>query len=575
MQESIFFSELLIILVTATFVAMAFQRLRLPAILGFLLSGALIGPHGFGIISNIENIHNLAEIGMIFLMLTIGLEFSFEKIRGFRRVAFFGGFAQISLSILLSIGFAEFLGWSVYQGFVLGSVIALSSTALVFKYLLDRGELDTQHGRIAVAFLIFQDIAVAPLLIFILAFGRVVTEPLIWTLTESFLKAGFLLASIFVFSRYALTGMLRWISLSRSRETFILFTVIICLGSGWLGSRLGLSAAIGAFFAGMMLANTDYSHQITGEIASFRHIFISIFFISIGLLFNLGFFFTNLPIILLVVALVLFVNFFVVAAVILLFGYPPRIAFATGLILAQIGEFSFLLLETSRESGILADFFYQIILSSAVVTIFMTPLLFKFVPALMRFSDKIPFFGMPPFMNKVEGDKLAILEDHLILCGYGKAGRDLASALKQEKIPFIILEMNAANMRAARSDGHLVLYGDAANREVLTKAGLERAKAFVVSFGDSTSIAEIVRTAQQINSKAMLFIRTRFERDVAWLYELGADVVVMEELEVSLELTRVTLETFGVNKNQIIDYINRIRARKELLVEMNIFKRIK
>ena len=572
MFNSTFFSEFLIVLIAATAVAVSFDRLRLPAIMGFLVVGAVLGPGGMGVLSDLESIHNLAELGLIFLMLTIGLEFSFERLRGLGRIAFLGGPAQILLSIFFSVVLARLLGWTFYQGFILGSVIALSSTAMVLKYLIDRGETDSQHGRIAVAILVFQDLAVAPLLILITAFGQT-TGPVASALAFSAIKAGVLLAAVIGFARFVLPRFMHWVTLGRSREVFLLAVVILCFGSAWLSSRWGLSPAIGAFFAGLMLANTDYGHQITGEIAPLRHIFVSFFFVSIGLLFDFTFTLTHFPVIAVVTGLVLVLNSVLVTALVMLFGYPPRVALTTGIILSQIGEFSFLLLEASHKTGFLGSFFYQVILSSAVLTIFLTPFLFGLLPPIARICERIPFLGMPPALRKKEAEEVPPLTDHVILCGYGIAGRDVAFAFGEENIPFIVIDMHLNNIRAAREQKVNVLYGDAANEEVLKKAGIGRAKAMITSFGDQTGLSLIIRLAQRLNPDVTLIVRTRFEKDVSLLYELGADIVVMEELEVSIELTRVTLDHFGTDPERKEAHLKKIRARKELLIEQSIFKR--
>ncbi len=568
-------SELLIVLLAATAIALVFERLRLQAVLGFLLAGAVIGPHGLGILSDLQRIHDLAEIGMIFLMLTIGLEFSFDRLQGLKKVAILGGSAQILLSIGLSIAFSLLMGWTVYQGFVLGSVIALSSTAVVFRNLLDRAELDTQHGRLSVAILVFQDLAVGPLLIFITSFGQPAGS-MFEALGLSLVKAALLLAGLLLISKFFLPKIMRWVALSRSREIFILTSVLLCFGISWISAQLGLSAALGAFFAGIMLANTDYHYQISGDITPFRHIFVSIFFISIGLLFDLGFTFFHAGTVLPLVGLVLFTNCVVITIVALAFGYPPRVAIITGVILSQIGEFSFLLLETAKKADLIGDVFYQTILSLAVISIFMTPFLFNLVPWLMRVTGKIPFFGMAPHrVNREHREKKHRLKNHIVLCGYGTAGQDLAGALVLENIPFIVIEMNPQNIQLARRHQVPVIYGDAVNENVLKEVAIDKAKAIAISFGDSSSIAQIVRSVRHLAPDTMIVVRTRFERDVAWMYELGADVVVMEELEVSAELMRAILEHLAVEPGILKSHLERIRARKEFLVEQNILKRLK
>lgn len=568
-------SELLIVLLAATAIALLFERLRLQAVLGFLLAGAVIGPHGLGLVSDLESVHALAEIGMIFLMLTIGLEFSFERLQGLKKLAIVGGSAQILLSILVSMGFAYLAGWGPYQGFVLGSVIALSSTAVVFRNLLDRAELDSQHGRIAVAILVFQDLAVGPLLIFITSFGQPGGSVALSVLL-SLVKAAALVGVLLLLSRSVFPRIMRWIALSRSREIFLLATVLVCFGSSWLSAQLGLSAALGAFFAGIMLANTDYHHQIAGEITPFRHIFVSIFFISIGLLFDAPFVVTHAATVVPLVGLVLFVNWILLTGIVLAFGFSPRVAVVTGIILSQIGEFSFLLLETAKKGGMVTDYFYQNILSAAVLTILLTPLLFNLVPGLMRLTAKIPFFGLAPDRDgREERKKTRLLKNHIVLCGYGTAGQDLAAALLLEGIPFVVVEMNPHNIRRAREHNLNVIYGDVLNEAVLKEVALDKAKAIVVSFGESSSVAQVVRSIRRMGTDAMIVIRARYERDVAWLYELGADVVVMEELEVSAELLRVILGHLEMDPSVIKTHLERIRARKEFLVEQNILKKLR
>ena len=574
MPETAHSSEMLIVLLVATVIALFFERFRLPALLGFILAGTLIGPHGFRLLSDLERVHSLAEMGMIFLMLTIGLEFSFERLKGLKQVAFLGGSAQILLSIGISIAVSYFMGWTVYQGFVLGSVIALSSTAVVFRNLIDRAELDSQHGRLSVAILVFQDLAVGPLLIFITAFGSTGDTPVMVALGLSMLKASALLGGVLVISRWVLPNLMRWIVLSRSREIFMLATVLLCFGMSWVSAKMGLSAPLGAFFAGIMLANTDYHYQISGDITPFRHIFISIFFVSIGLLFDPFFTWSHLSTVIPVVGLVLVVNFVVITGVVLAFGFPPRVAVTTGIILSQIGEFAFLLMETAKKGALIDDTFYQTMLSAAVITIFLTPFLFNFIPLFMRLSSRIPSFGMPPRPAE-KSHNTRRLKDHIVLCGYGTAGQDLAAALILENVPFVVIEMNPQNIQKARRHQAPVIYGDAMNENVMKEVAIEKAKAVVISFGDASSIAEIVRCVQRMNPNVLTVVRSRYERDVAWLYELGADVVVMEELEVSTELTRVILDHIGTTEEIIKTHVGRIRARKEFLVEQNILKKIK
>lgn len=557
------------LLIVATAVAVAVERLRLPAVLGFLLAGIVIGPEGLGLLSNAERIYLLAELGVVLLMLTIGLEFSFERLRGVRSVAAVGGSLQILLSVAVGMGFAFLRGWTPYQGFFLGAVIALSSTSIVLKHLLDRGELDSEHGKASVAILVFQDLAVVPLMVLLTALGDPAGS-VACAVGASLLKAGLLLAAAVLFARYLLPGFLRRMAFVRSREVMFLAMVVLTLGAAWVTGRLGLSLGVGAFFAGLMFANTDYGHDLIGQIAPFRHVFVSLFFVSIGLLFNISFALENAWVVAAVVGLVLAVNFLVTAALLLGFGYPPRVALAAGLILAQIGEFSFLLLEAGRKAEVVGPFFYQLLLSAAFITMLLTPLLFRMVPAILAWAERVPFFGMPPGRRSQPASGTRALRNHVILCGFGPAGRDLALALRAERIPCVIIELNPKSIRQARCLGLEALYGDAANEAVLRKAGIARARTVAVSFGDPIGMAQIVQIVERLNPEVELVVRTRFEREVPRLYGMGADYVVMEELEASREMSRVVLTELGVHPEKIEGHLAKIRSRKELLIEQKI-----
>ncbi len=573
MANTSFLREILLVLAMATVVAVIFAKFRLPAILGFLLTGVIIGPQGLAILSDSEHIRMLAELGVVLLMLTIGLEFSVDRLRGMQHIAVIGGTLQILVSIALSMAFAWWRGWTFYEGFFLGSVIALSSTAIVLKYLMDRGEIDSPHGRIAISILIFQDLAVVPLMIFLSAFGQSV-HSIGLALGTALLKTVLLLTGAFVFSRFLLPQLLHRVAAIRNREIFFLFSVVVCLGMAWGSGALGLSMAIGALLAGFMFANTGFSHQLIGDIIPFRHLFVSIFFVSIGLLFDVHFFLNHVILVFAVVSLVLFINFFIMTLLIMAFGFPPRVAVITGLILSQIGEFSFLLIEMARGSGNITQELYQILLSTAFMTMLMTPLLFAAIPHILKLFSRFVIFGVPPRDWTREDRTLTALQDHVILCGFGPTGRDLAAAFQEEKIPFIILEMNPAKIREAKKMHMKALYGDASNQEVLKRAGIARARSVVVSFPDALGMNQIIRVVQDLNPSLTLAVRTRFGSQMPGLYELGADLVVTEEWEASHELNRLVLGQLNVPVERIEYHLHRIRSRKEVAVEEAIFKRM-
>jgi monovalent cation:H+ antiporter-2, CPA2 family len=412
-----------------------------------------------------------------------------------------------------------------------------------------------------------------PLLILVDTLGQPAAE-LGMSLLLSVVKAVFFIGILFGISRLLLNRFLHWVAQTKNSEIFLLTIIMICFGAAWLSAAFGFSMAIGAFFAGLMLANTPHGGHITVEIISFRHVFVSLFFVSIGLLLDPYFFAMNLAPILSVVGFVLAVNFIVTFLIVVGFGYPPRVALTSSIILAQIGEFSFLLLEAARNPGYISNNFYQIFLSAAFITIFATPFLFKLTPHLIRLCERIPFFAMPPQeARRWKLSKATEPKDHLIICGFGQVGRDLFMALQYESVPFVIIEMRPDRVKEARELKAHVIYGDASNEELMRRAGIEKAKAVVVGISDAIGMIHIVRVVSRLNPKALLTVRTRFEKDVPKLYELGADAVVMEELEVSLELNGLVLSYLQLPKEKISQHLAKIRARKELSIEKTIFKR--
>ncbi|MFZ5802883.1 MAG: cation:proton antiporter [Candidatus Omnitrophota bacterium] len=572
MEDISFLSEFLMILIPAALVAYSFERFRLPSILGYLLVGICIGPHGFRLIEDLERVRQMAGVGLVLLMLTIGLELSFDRMKGLGRIGIVGGAIQIVVSAALGIFFAKAQGWDLRIGGFLGAMIALSSTAIVLKFLMDRGELDSQYGRVALAILLFQDFAVV--LLMIPATGMLDLEKhALGTVGLALLKSLLFVTMVVLLAKAVLPAFLRRVAMTRNREIFFLMSVVVCLGMAWLSGELGLSFAIGAFFAGVMFANTEFGDHFIGEVIPFRHVFVSIFFVSIGLLFDVRFTLAHFPDILKALALVILVNFVLMTGVIHGMGFPLRMAMATGLILSQVGEFAFILLETAKDSGVLNAYFYNLLLSVTFISMLLTPLLFQLVGPILRFFEAPHLLEAVELQRKKSGRESPVYRGHVILCGFGPSGKDLAETFREEKIPFVLIEMNPQKVKAARQAAIDVIYGDAANIAVLERAGIARARAMVVSFGDASGNGQIIRVVQRLNSDVMIGVRTRYERDVPRLYEIGADIVVMEEWQASYELNRHILNAFRVPPERIQLHLDRIRARIELVIENAILNK--
>ena len=564
-------SDLLIVIAAAAIFGLAFEKLRLPGILGLLLAGVVLGPSGFKILSDADTIQGLAELGVALLMLTIGLEFSFERVRKLFKTAFVGGGLQILISIGISMGVAWQFNWPVYQGFVLGSVIALSSTAIVIKHLMDRAELDTLHGKFSFSVLVFQDLAVPFLLLLITHLGGSSGQ-----LSSAFMKAGLntalLFMTVWLASKYLIFPLVRWAAICKNREILFLLCISICLAISVASEKLGLSLAIGAFLAGLVLANTDFGFQFIGDLMPFRHFFVSVFFVSIGLLFDASFAYHNASILAVIVGLILFVNIAVVTGIALLLGYSPRIAIATGLLLCQIGEFSFVLIQEAKGSGGISADFYQLIIGASFISLFLSPILFALIPKVMGWFEGQKSLGLKPEQKTIVNAQFP-RSGHIVVCGFGAVGRDISRVLLQEKIPFSVIEMNPSLIQMSRDCKIPTLAGDCANAEVLKRSGIENARAIMISFGDSLGVVQTLRAIRGVNRKVHVILRTRYESEIASMYDLGADLVILEEWEASLRMNESLLGFLKVPQERIQEAVQLIRDRQEFKSEEMILKR--
>lgn len=567
-----FVYEILILLGAAAFAAAVFGRLRFPAVLGFLLAGIVIGPQGLKLLTNLEHVQAMAEFGVVLLMLTIGLEFSLDRVRALRKIAIWGGSLQIAISILASLLFAWSFGYSLQNGLIMGFVIALSSTAIVLKHLMDRREMDTNYGRICLAILIFQDLAVPVMMLVILNLGGSFGQFSI-SLGWSFIKAALFFGGTLLAAKYVIFPFLKSSSLTRNRETFFLVVIALCLLVSAVSAELGLSMAIGAFLAGLILANTDFGYQLMGEIAPLRYLFVSLFFVSLGLFFDMSFAMEHWLKIALMVGLVLFVNIVIVVGVVVALGYSPRVAVASGLLLCQIGEFAFVLIQVARGRDVVTEEFYKLVMSAAFVTLFLSPFLFALIPKVLGLFERVRWLGIHPDEWNKHAVPSSKLHEHIIVCGYGIVGADLCAGLKKRDIPFIVLEMSSHLVQKARKDKVRVIAGDASNSEVLERANLEEARGVILSFSDSAGVVQSLGVIRRFNPDVYVAVRTRHQTDIAKLYEMGADLVVLEEWEASVQLNQKLLEFLSVPPESIVEHIEQIRMRQEILAEESILRR--
>ncbi len=558
MHELVFLKTLIIILGISAVVVFSLHRIKIPSIVGFLLAGMLLGPHGLNFIKDVETIQTFAEIGVILLLFTIGLEFSLSKFMKMRLEVFGIGGLYVSIAValtaLISYQWLHDINKAVFTGFL----VALSSTAIVMKLLSERAELDAPHGRISVGILIFQDLCIVPfmLLIPIMSGGGEIGE-----LILTFGKAIAIVAVVLLSSKWLVPNLLHQVVHTRSRELFVITILILCFGIAFLTSEFGLSLALGAFLAGLVISESEYSHEATSTILPFKDSFNGLFFISVGMLMDTSFLINNLLLVLFIVSGIILLKSLGGFLSIFLLRRPLRISIQSSLILAQVGEFSFVLAVAGLGAGVISNDMYQGFLSASVLTMLLTPFIIQAAPfvsnklssqkLLKRLEGGRELSGQEEFPEKRSG--------HVIIIGFGLNGRNLARVLKEAGIPYVILELNTDTIREMRKHGEPIYYGDGTKIEVLQRLGVETARILVVVISDPASCRNIVRIARKQNPGLFIIARTRYTAEVDDLFNLGADDVIPEEFETSIEIFSRVLSQYQTPGNVISDFIDMIR----------------
>jgi len=570
MEELVFLKDLMLVFAVSTLVVYLFHRLRQPAIVGFLASGVLMGPHGLSLIADVHQVELLAEIGVVLLLFTIGLEFSISKLNQMRQLVLGGGSLQVLGTILLIGGGAWLLGLPPAQAVFFGFLLALSSTAIVLKILMDRGEIDSPQGRFAVGILIFQDLCVVPLMLLTpVLSGKEATSAVAILLVLG--KVALTVTLIFSLSRLVVPRLLFEVVKMRSPEVFIISIILICLGTAWATSQIGLSLALGAFLAGMVIAESEYSHQVLANILPLRDGFISLFFISVGMLMDVRTLLNHPLEVAGTLSAILIVKTVVVVGSVLVLGYPLRVAVLVGCALAQVGEFSFVLSRVGWEWGLITPQLNQYFLSASVISLLLTPFAIHISPKLaggigrLRWVER--WFPGRKF-EELKPEQVDI-RDHVIIVGYGPGGRNLSRVLKAIEVPYCILELNGETVRRMRRNGEPIYYGDAASPEVLKHLVIHHARALVVAVSDPASIRRAVRVARDLNPRLYIIVRTRYMAEIDELYSLGADEVISEEFETSIELFARVLRRYHIPRTVIGEQIEKIRQeRYEMLRQL-------
>ncbi|OCC15978.1 sodium/hydrogen exchanger [Dissulfuribacter thermophilus] len=553
-------NDIVIIFGLAIAVLFLCHRLRVPAVVGFILTGIFVGPYGLGLVKAVHEVEIFAEVGVVLLLFTIGIEFSLERLLQIKKSVLVGGSLQVLLTFLATLFIARQFGQSFGEAVFIGFLVALSSTAIVLKLIQERAEVDSPHGRTTLGILIFQDIIIVPMILVTPLLAGATGN--VWETLFFLLAKGIgIILLVMVSARWIVPQVLYQIARTRNQELFLLSVIVICLGVAWLTSRVGLSLALGAFLAGLIISESEYSHQALGNILPFRDVFTTFFFVSIGMMLDIGFFFQQPGSILLIALSVLVLKAIVAIFVTILLGFPLRTAILVGLALSQIGEFSFILSRTGLEYGLLAGDIYQMFLAVSILSMAATPFIITLAPRLADIIIRLPLpkrliSGFYPVSEIEVVDK----KDHLIIIGFGVNGRNVARAARVAGIPYVIIEMNPETVRSEQAKGETIYYGDATQEAVLQHTNIKEARIVVIAINDPTATRRIVEIIRRLNPKVYLIVRTRYLQEMKPLYELGADEVIPEEFETSVEIFTRVLRKYFIPRDEIERLVNEVRA---------------
>ena len=558
----------LLLLGAAVLGVVVFRRLHLPPMLGYLAVGTLIGPHGFGWAEDNATTHTLAEFGVVFLMFSIGLEFSLPKLISMRRTVFGLGLAQVILTIaatmlvgwLCATVLPHLLNISWRAAFALGGALAMSSTAIVSKLLTERLELESEHGRRIISILLFQDLALVPLLILVPALAQPPQE-IAMTLATAALKAGAVLVLLLVIGETVMRRWFRHVARYRSQELFMLNLLLITLGAAWLTEKAGLSLALGAFVAGMLISETEYKHQVEEDIKPFRDVLLGLFFITIGMLLNVDVVLHNWWLVLLLLIAPVALKFVLIAALARLFGASTGVALRTGLALAQAGEFGFVLLNQAGMLGLIDPFFVQLILASMVLSMLLAPFLLAHADAIVMQVSRSEWMMQSLALTQIATRTMKI-QKHVLIAGFGRSGQSLAKLLEEEGILYHALDLDPDRVQEAQAAGANVSYGDATRREALVAAGIHRATVLVVTYASTPSALKVLHYAHELAPEIPVIVRSYDDTDLDQLRAAGAAEVVPEAIEGSLMLASHALVMLGVPLRRVVHRVQIARDQR-------------
>lgn len=552
-------SNISILLAFAILVLLICYRFKIPEIIGLLLTGVLAGPHVLKLFTNTTEIDYFAEIGVVLLLFTIGMEFSFKNLIELKREFLIGGTLQVAFTAVVTFVLCYVLGVSFATSVLVGFLISLSSTAIVLRILQERNEMESPHGRIILGILIFQDIAAVPMLLAI-PFLAGNAGDILQSIPIMIIEVLAIIALVIIGTVWVVPRVLHRIASTRSNELFLLSVVVICLAMAWLTQSIGLSLALGAFLAGLIISESQFSHQALGGVLPFRYVFTSLFFVSIGMMLDVSYLISHPIVIVAAVAAVVVIKLIMGGAATLLLGYPVRTIVLVGLALSQVGEFSFVLSKTGVQQGLLSADQYQLFLSASILTMALTPFLLTASP---RLSDLLCRLPLPKkfVVNKCQilPEKF-VLKDHLVIIGYGLNGRNVSRAAKAAKVPYVIVEMNPDTVTKEKLKGEPIFYGDATNDKVLEHANVSEARVIVIAISDAIATRRMITAVRHFNPRVHIIVRTRYIKEMKPLYALGASEVIPEEFETSVEIFARVLKKYLVPKQRIDALTSELRS---------------
>lgn len=550
----------LLVALTTTLIAAAIGgaiavRLGQSAVVGYILAGLAIGPRTPGFVADIEVVNALADLGVIFLMFSIGIQISFHEIRRVGKLVAIGGTAQVAASIAIGWVVGQALGWTSLEALVLGGFTSISSTAIAGRILGERGETESEHGVVTIGWLAVQDLLTIVLIVLLTSLGG---PGGVEEIALAVGKAVLFIALVLPIGGRVVPRLFELLASFRRRELFTLGVVALTLGTAAIGSLFGISLALGAFLAGTLIADTDLSHQVMGEAVPFRDVFAGLFFVSIGMLVDPGLVAANLPTMLVLVVLIGPVKGVLVTAIGAAFRYPFRTTGLAGILLAQSAEFSFVLARIGTEVGIVSDEHFGLLLTSAALTIILAPAAYqRGRPLVLRLDNQITAGDWEEAVPADPDDRRRIA----VICGYGRVGRLVATALQRRGFGFVIVDESSQAVKDAREAGMTAIRGNVENRVVLDRAPIERATVLVVAIPDPVATRFVVDTVRRAHPRLPIVARTHSHSERAVLRQLGATVVVVGEVELALEMTRFTLRQFGVSGPELVSLIEGLRRR--------------